>query len=40
MRNIVVHEYFGADAEIIWETLQAEFPVLVPQLRRILDEER
>jgi uncharacterized protein with HEPN domain len=40
MRNIVVHEYFGADAEIMWETLRTEFPIVVPLLRRMLDAER
>ncbi len=39
MRNFVVHEYFGMDAEIIWATIHTDFPMVVPQLRRILEEE-
>jgi hypothetical protein len=38
LRNIVVHEYFGVDAGIIWHTAQNDLPPLAPPLRRILDE--
>jgi uncharacterized protein with HEPN domain len=36
MRNIVVHEYFGVDNLIVWETLQKNLPPLLPQLRSLL----
>ncbi len=36
MRNVIVHEYFGADAITIWETACRELPPLVEPLRRIL----
>ena len=32
MRNILIHEYFGVDLEIVWETLQSD----VPHLKKIL----
>ncbi|OGZ09562.1 MAG: hypothetical protein A3D67_04495 [Candidatus Lloydbacteria bacterium RIFCSPHIGHO2_02_FULL_51_22] len=32
MRNILIHEYFGVDLEIVWETLQSD----IPHLRKIL----
>ena len=36
MRNIVVHEYFGVDNMIVWETLQKDFPPLLPLLKQLL----
>ena len=38
MRNIVIHEYFGIDAKIIWETINIELPPLVSKLKDILAE--
>jgi uncharacterized protein with HEPN domain len=38
MRNIVVHEYFGVDLPTVWQTIQQDISVLVPQLRHILEE--
>lgn len=40
LRNILIHEYFGVDLGIIWQTVQEDLPPLVPQLQRILDENR
>jgi uncharacterized protein with HEPN domain len=36
MRNIVVHEYFGVDNLIVWETLQKNLPPLLPLLKDLL----
>lgn len=38
MRNVLVHEYFGVDRSIIWQTVCEDLPPLVPQLQRILNE--
>jgi uncharacterized protein with HEPN domain len=35
MRNLVVHEYFGVDNMIVWETLQKNLPPLLPLLRHL-----
>jgi uncharacterized protein with HEPN domain len=32
MRNVVVHEYFGINRQIPWDTIQTNLPPLVPQL--------
>jgi uncharacterized protein with HEPN domain len=37
MRNVVIHEYFGVDLDILWETIHQELPPLVPLLREILN---
>ena len=36
MRNIVVHEYFGVDKMIVWETLRNNLPPLLPQLKHLI----
>ena len=37
MRNIVVHEYFGVDNRVVWETLQKNLPPLLLQLRKLIE---
>ena len=37
VRNVVVHQYFGVDTAILWETVQGDLPPLVPRLERVLD---
>jgi uncharacterized protein with HEPN domain len=36
MRNVVVHEYFGINRQILWETIQTNLPPLIPQLQALL----
>jgi uncharacterized protein with HEPN domain len=36
LRNFVVHEYFGVDHRIVWETLQKNLPPLLPLLRQLI----
>jgi len=36
IRNIVVHEYFGVDAEVIWKTVRNDLPPLCSQLAGML----
>ena len=38
MRNNLVHEYFGSDLAIVWDTIQHDIPALVPKLGEILRE--
>jgi uncharacterized protein with HEPN domain len=39
LRNMVIHEYFGVDLKIIWETVQQDLPVVLPSLKEILSKE-
>jgi uncharacterized protein with HEPN domain len=39
IRNVVVHEYFGVDMEIIWQTVRENLPPLVPILEAVLAAE-
>lgn len=38
-RNIVVHEYFGIDWEIVWEAATRSVPILRDQIQAILTVE-
>jgi uncharacterized protein with HEPN domain len=38
IRNVVVHEYFGVDAEILWQTARDDLPPLLSLLKRVLRE--
>ena len=37
MRNVVVHEYFGVDDAILWQTVRGDLPPLVPLLETVLE---
>jgi uncharacterized protein with HEPN domain len=38
MRNVLAHEYFGVDVNIIWKTVQSSLPPLKEALARMLEE--
>ncbi|MDJ0731885.1 MAG: DUF86 domain-containing protein [Crocosphaera sp.] len=39
MRNIAAHEYFQVNLSRVWETIEEDLPVLIPQLQELLDNE-
>jgi uncharacterized protein with HEPN domain len=36
VRNVVVHEYFGVDDRILWNTVVHDLPPLLPRLQAVL----
>jgi len=38
LRDILIHEYFGIDPEIIWDVVQNKLPVLERRIEAILSE--
>lgn len=36
MRNKVIHEYFGIDDEILWQTIQKDLPIFKKQITQLL----
>ena len=36
MRNVVIHEYFGVDAEVLWRTVRDDLPPLAAAVAAIL----
>ena len=39
LRNLVVHEYFGINLEILWDTVKKDLPPLREPLERLLHPE-
>ena len=37
VRNVLVHEYFGVDALILWHTVRRDVPPIVPLLEAVLE---
>ncbi|WP_436485823.1 HepT-like ribonuclease domain-containing protein [Chitinophaga sp. ARDCPP14] len=37
LRHILVHEYFGIDAEVIWQIVESDIPVLKDRIEHILN---
>ncbi len=35
MRNILIHEYFGVDADVLWQTICEDLPILKSKLRAV-----
>jgi len=38
MRNKLTHEYFGINTKVVWRTVQEDLPIIIPALRKMLDE--
>jgi uncharacterized protein with HEPN domain len=39
LRDVVAHEYFGLDEDILWDIVQSHVPVLLGDVQRILAAE-
>ena len=39
MRDVLIHNYFGIDYDIVWNVLEEEIPDLHAELQRIIAEE-
>jgi uncharacterized protein with HEPN domain len=40
LRNIVTHEYFGIDYELIWEIARHDLPNNINDLRQLIEREK
>ena len=38
MRNVLVHDYFAVNLDVLWDTIQKNIPVLKKQIKKILEE--
>ena len=38
LRNILIHQYFGIDTELIWDIVQNKLPTLEAQVRAIVND--
>jgi uncharacterized protein with HEPN domain len=39
-RNVLAHEYFGIDYEIIWEIIKDKLPLLKQSIQHMLEQEQ
>ena len=37
MRNFLIHEYFGVDLYLVWETVKSDIPKLKKQMKKIIE---
>ena len=40
IRNVIIHEYYRIDEEILWKTIQNDLEPLLPQLKSVLESNR
>ena len=38
-RNLLTHEYFGVDLEIVWKIIEDDLPILMDEIRQIMRTE-
>jgi uncharacterized protein with HEPN domain len=38
MRNVLVHEYFGVDIDVLWRTVKEDLPRLKVQIHKLISE--
>jgi len=39
LRNVLIHQYEGADADLVWAIVEREIPLLLAAVRDLLDAE-
>lgn len=39
MRDVLIHDYFGVDYELVWDVVENEIPTLKYQIEQIIDLE-
>ena len=40
MRNVLVHNYFNIDLDIVWQVIESDLPALKDSLNRILEQTK
>ncbi len=39
MRDVLIHDYFGVDYDVVWSTITNDIPELKSGIHRIIDSE-
>jgi uncharacterized protein with HEPN domain len=39
LRDILIHDYFGVDTEVLWDIVQNKIPALNKEIRKIIDKK-
>ena len=40
MRDFLIHEYFGVDLDLVWQTVKKDLPEFKKQILKLLDKSR
>jgi uncharacterized protein with HEPN domain len=40
IRDVIIHDYFGLDYEVIWDTIKTDIPVLKEWMEIIIEKEK
>jgi uncharacterized protein with HEPN domain len=40
MRNVLIHDYMGVNYRVVWNTLHDDLPPLLPELERMIAENK
>jgi uncharacterized protein with HEPN domain len=40
MRNKLVHQYFGINMEVVWQTIQEDLPMIINVIDTVLEQEK
>jgi uncharacterized protein with HEPN domain len=40
MRDILIHQYFGVNPEVVWKTISVDVPEILPFFQKILADEQ
>ena len=40
MRDKMIHEYFGVNLQIVWQTIEEDLPSLEAAIKKLIDEEQ
>lgn len=40
MRNKLVHQYFGINMEVVWQTIQEDLPMIINVIDIVLEQEK
>ncbi|MDP2302426.1 MAG: DUF86 domain-containing protein [Ignavibacteria bacterium] len=38
MRDILIHDYFGVNIQVVWETVQDDFPILKEKIQKLIQD--
>ena len=39
MRNLIIHEYFGVNPDIVWGTINDDLPVVLAELHQLVERQ-
>ena len=38
MRDVMVHDYFGIDKDIVWKTIKEDLPIFYKEIKKVYND--